>query len=224
MTPSHHPRGPAPRPSRASTGPPLRNWLSGGLVLAISLAPPGAALGGEECADQVQETFDDYFIPVTAAQAAQTFRVGMSGELVAVELYLRPVGNPVGTVPVEIRDEESSHPGDAVLATGTIDAEAVVEEGFVRVDLTPLDVVPNEVVAIVVGAFDPSPAGDQLDWMASRVNPYFLGNALIRSGVDHWGVLYDPGEDSLIDFAFRTWVECPTPVSRRSWGSIKAGF
>ncbi|MBX3029683.1 MAG: PxKF domain-containing protein [Chloroflexi bacterium] len=199
-----------------------RAALSLTLALALGASVVPAASAAFSVIDQSQEEaslqagwegpgFPD-------SRIGQTFTAGLTGDLVAIGLYVWPGYSLKGAV-LEVRDVEGSLPGDLLLSPKTIGTSA---DGWIRVPVGPLHLVAGErylfllrrdvgPVVVGTGSFDVYPGGD----------------LIVTIGDD----LLEPDDD----LAFRTymapsdfeWVDAPAPgkaLRPNAGATVKASF
>ncbi len=139
---------------------------------------------------------------------AQTFTVGISGDLVQVGVEL--VRGPTTTTPMEMQIRSvdgSGAPTGTVLATTSVEAAAVSDDfyaiGEVFFDLSsnPITAASGDRLAIVLM----SPSEGVYVWVAAATSgPYGGGNAYHDQGAF--------GNDETFDFSFRTYMLVPEPA------------
>ena len=186
-------------------------WIALGLV-----APPGgarAAVDQEFTGPGTDATvsMDDVF------DRAQTFTVGASGTLTAIEL---PIAKGGATLPddalvLDVRGTNGAgvplEDDGVVLATATVLASQLTQvldpNAFFAIDLTSfgLTVTPGDELAIVARSTVPFATGRAFAWLAKLVenDGYAGGDAWMRAST--WALQNDGG----VDLLFRTVVEAP---------------
>lgn len=143
---------------------------------------------------------------------AQTFTVGLSGQLTGVELLMERFSNSIGDLTVEIRSTAGGVPGNssgAVLATTTV-SQSLMSLGtgsgsnatFVAADLTAAGLFVNagDVLAIALSG---NPSGE-FGWFGGSDNGY-------AGGSTYWRFPGDPNNWSAFSLdreqGFRTFVD-----------------
>ena len=173
-----------------------------GAALLLLVLLPGPSLAASAVLDQHNDgTAVSYNY---SHHLAQTFTVGKTGLLSAVDLYLQSRlaggGNP--TIWIKAIDA-AGYPTGAILATGSVPVSHVA--GWVAFPIaTPLSVTSGLKLAVVFNIL-----GDLKAWGSKNSKDYLRGHALQMQG-SSWVFMISP-EPS--DFAFKTYVVLPpTPT------------
>jgi hypothetical protein len=164
-----------------------------------------------------------YLVSSDRYDFAQTFRVGLAGELERLELPVYRYSNQV-TLPlrVEIRSAPGGAPlenDSVVLASATLPPSAFPSGfpfgsvSFVPIDLSAahLPVVPGEELAIVLRSDEPFGVDRGYGWRSSGQgqNPYPFGTMFQRDRRS--GGFFSPAGNGEQDIGFRTYVTVPEP-------------
>jgi len=144
--------------------------------------------------------------PVTndSGTLAESFTVGQTGLMTAVDLYLITAGGAVSTT-VDIRAlDGSGHPTGSALATGTVSVDttgAWINFPFT----TALSVTAGQHYAIVVILADGGP------WWYGATSETYGGGAGMYTNSDPtgWTAPAPPVNTPIVDFYFRTYVAAP---------------
>lgn len=190
---------------RGSRSPSAGWWLMVFWVAAPSLAEP--------VVDQQYDISQSYGGSIVAASSgiryelAQSFTVGLQGQLSAVGLELGRDAGTLGDIDVEIRDFNGSEPGSTVLAQQTIPIDSLPITGpggsvpFTSVDLSTagLLVNPGEQYAIVVSR-DGTFSSPHAIW---NYGPpvYSSGSSYDRFETQAWTAF------GSVDYGFQTLIE-----------------
>jgi hypothetical protein len=146
---------------------------------------------------------------------AQTFTVGLTGQLTSVEFLLSSIGTPPGDLILDIRGTTGGVPNEndaSVLGSSVLTATVLGSPAaFVSFDLTAsnIQVTTGQVLAIVLRSRD-STLGDDYRANGDEGGTYAGGAGYLRSqgtGVwDAWETGVGP-----IDFGFKTYTLIPEP-------------
>ena len=167
----------------------------------------------DEIIDQSSSQGDLPFIVNTNLDQAQTFRVGITGQLTQVELYLRREAMTTSPLLFDVRQLTGSLPSEAnndvnILATATVSAASVSQVDDWQVfDISnaQLNVTAGDSLALTLRSDDA--AG--YSWLATDSNDYEFGESFLRLPIANWSA--QPFTRP-IDQSFRTTVAVPEPA------------
>ena len=185
--------------------------LCAGLLLfglEIGLAPAPAMAAAAPVVDQASTAHDRTW--VLSTPYAQTFKVGKTGSLTGVDLWVFAyTGSPAVTISIEKAvGAAPGHPSGVVLEKHSI--AIGTNDGWVHFALTPMNVTAGEYLAIV---FTETSA---CSFRGSVSNAYKSGYA--ENAASPWAYLQN---SSRADFAFQTYIgpavaATPTPKPKAS--------
>jgi hypothetical protein len=148
-----------------------------------------------------------------AATYAETFTVGTTGQLTAVDLR---ADSTLVTTTVDVKIEAldgSGNPNGTALTSGS--AVVPTSTAWVSVALTPYSVTSGQVYALVFTMHAPS--SGEWEIYGSIANPYAGGEAM--DGNNGWQALQDVTTE---DFAFQTYVDpAATPTATPTATAIR---
>jgi hypothetical protein len=176
-------------------------------------------------------TLDQEFDPIPSnlysffgatTDKAQTFTVGISGQIVQVDICVSRHPGNVMPLEMDLRLVVNGIPVESdsnTLASVVLNANEVpVTEGFVSVEVSSFSVIvePGDELAIVLR----SRAVHDYTWYGRFGNPYPRGRGHYRNHApgDHWTLM------NADDQGFRTYVSEPVAVEATTWGNIKGVF
>ena len=153
-------------------------------------------------------------LPPVIYDAAQVFKVGITGKLTSVQAYIDKAGSPTADVTLDVRTTTAGIPDTGgVLAATSVPSSAIsFAGGFVQFDLTSanLFVSAGDELAFVLSSPEDftSNVSEYVAWAADT----FYGQAAYPHGDAYHGDV-DAGTASLLatrDLIFRTYVD-PVP-------------
>ncbi len=164
-----------------------------------------------------------------SAFGAQTFQVGMSGDLDRVDVLVRR-DKTSATQPLvlDIRTTVSGAPslgdnlsGANILAHASLSAAGIPLQtpGWVTFDLSgaPASVTTGDVLAIVLRSADTN----HYSWLSGSVPGYSSGSNWFKAaGETSWSPMPVVGRD----FGFKTWVSAPSTVPLPAGGLLGLGL
>lgn len=203
--------------------------ISSLMILSLFLGTPQA---------RATEVLDQFFIPSPSAaytipisnqfasfiDGAQTFTVGIAGQLTHVDVWLGFNSTRNGLI-IDIRPLIAGVPTDPdslALASAFVPSSSIPSgrPTFVSVDLVAagLMVSPDEQLAIGVRGAVRGVDDSMLDWQGDVENPYPLGSAFVRTNSEPWthwtqscayGLCDIPANQ--VDLGFKTFVTPSVP-------------
>jgi hypothetical protein len=199
-----------------------RAALSLTLALALGASVVPVASAAFSVIDQSQEDGSGaagWDGPFPMSRIGQTFTAGLTGDLVAIGLYVSP-GESLKDAVLEVRDVDGSLPGDLLLTPKTIGSSA---DGWIRVPVGPLHLVSGERYSFLLR----SDVGSVI--VGTSFSGGYPGGDFVRD---------DPGTGPRTftdDLAFRTymapsdfeWVDAPAPgkaLRPNAGATVKASF
>ena len=202
----------------------MRTWVTAPITLWLALVTGARATG--ECV--VDQEFDPRGITVVSfikfdMDKAQTFTVGLSGQLAEVEVFIARDFLPQGVDLVfDVREthdgvpiEDDSHSLAQVVIP---DTDVPTSWDFFQIDLMPFNVLveARDVLAIVLREQGGNP-DTEFWWFGKQVDLYAAGGPFFRwptEGYNTWTPLTSP----VFDHGFKTTV-CPIVVAieAESW-------
>ncbi|MFE3846294.1 hypothetical protein ACFL1L_05510 [Thermoplasmatota archaeon] len=157
------------------------------------LAPPGV--------DQEQTHQDGHGHPIYPQQLLAQIFTPTVDKLTAVQLYLFDLGTPSSgyDITVSITDEFDWVVADFTYLTEvTVNADKIVDYGWLSFDFPDIDIVPGETYAIVVTA-DHGDIDNNYCWFKSDSDIYDNGKSYYRTKTSNqWTIAGG-------DFCFKTW-------------------
>lgn len=158
--------------------------------------------------------------------AAQTFKVGKSGDLIAIEVLAAKEPLNSATLTLELRSTSAGAPteglgGIGVLAESTVDGVHVptaaepfnivarathLDARWVRFEISPIPVSVGEVLAIVLRTSNPGHITDMFYWIGGGYREYAAGAPYFYDG-QSWVEEIDRFGGKVTDAGFRTYVD-----------------
>lgn len=210
---------------RIGTADGARLLLAAIFLIAGSGSPGGDNSFAADCEDQIHVADGSYTIRASASWAvAQTFTVGVAGELEAAIAQVDVIGAPPGSLLFELRSVNGGIPdagSGGLLASGTFAPEEVA--GAAVLDLAGLDlaVAAGDRLAIVLDCPECGDAMNAYRWSGTAGNSYPHGTALFNPFDSGWSVIIDENNND-VDLGFVDTLVCPTPAAQFAWAAVKA--
>ena len=178
--------------------------LFAGLLLVALV--PGSTLALVAVVDQSNVPAAPPPVTNTSGTLAESFTVGQTGLMTAVDLYLITAGGAVSTTVNIMALDGSGHPTGAALATGTVSVSTT--GAFINFPFaTALSVTAGQTYAIEVVLGDAGPW-----WYGDTGNTYGGGAAMFTNTFPTgWTAPAPPVNTPILDYYFRTYVAPPLP-------------
>jgi hypothetical protein len=174
--------------------------------LSLLALVPGSTLAVVGTIDQSNVPAAPPPVTNTSGTLAESFTVGQTGLMTAVDLYLITAGGAVSTTVNILALDGSGHPTGAALATGTVSVSTT--GAFINFPFTTaLSVTAGQKYAIVVVLGDAGPW-----WYGDTGNTYGGGDAMFTNSFPTgWTAPAPPVNTPILDYYFRTYVAPPLP-------------
>ncbi len=166
---------------------------------------------GSAVVSQVMSDENGPGAPSEEVRFAQSF-VPTVDTLEKVEVYVQEVGDELGPLVVELREDDGGQPSQTVVASGEVDPPQHDPQYFFIfqpycADLGSVEVDPEGLYWVVLlPSSSPPPSDDALTfWTVGFENPYESGTAMMgvqEDGGFVWSDL-DPNGESAVDFVFQ---------------------
>ena len=189
--------------------------FAGLLLLALV---PGSTLAVVGVVDQSNVPAAPPPVINTSGTLAESFTVGQTGLMTAVDLYLITAGGAVSTTVNILALDGSGHPTGAALATGTVSVSTT--GAFINFPFTTaLSVTTGQKYAIEVVLGDAGPW-----WYGDTGDTYGGGAAMYTNTFPTgWTAPAPPVNTPILDYYFRTYVAPPAGATAPPTSTVVAG-
>jgi hypothetical protein len=195
--------------------------LTSSAILLLAPAPSRAAAILDQSFDPgTPSAFAAVFGPTSGFGAifqdvAQTFTVGVSGQLTQIDILMTTRGTPPGDLILDVRSTTAGVPNEddgSVLGSIVVPAATLPPASFVSFDLSGagIQLAAGDVVAFVLRSRD-STLGD--DYWIGGGDPggYAAGDAFLRQNGSPGTWQPWDGSTNVIDLGFKTYMLVPEP-------------